>query len=142
MAQLGGQVAVRQLIRKIQPAAHGFGLQVEAEIFTEITGETSERVVLRVHGPDQAVEIVDEFAWGFRDPGGEGLGFLHRLGRLQGEITEQHDFRQSGTEVIVHVTGDAGALFFDDALLFEPREFLLQSSFSDRTDADGDEADE
>jgi hypothetical protein len=90
---------------------------------TEITHQRSERIVTRVHGPDDFIERGHQFArlgadvleilFAFETGSGHGLG-----------AGGQHaHFRDARAQFIVQVLGDAGAFRFHGALVFDALAF-------------------
>ena len=120
VTQFGIHAHRRQRQRQVHAATDSRRAQEILGKGGDVVHQPAERVVLRVHRPDDFVHRPGQL------PGGTGDALEMRadLVRLApGQFREQGDLRQARADVIVDVLGDARAVAFDGVLLLQQRQF-------------------
>lgn len=120
---------------EVEAAAEVGGLCEIGDLRGEVGEEAVEAVLFGIDGPDDFVEGGDSFAGGF----GEAVELRDVAALGEGDVGEEADLREAGTDLVMHVTSDAGALGFDGGLTAQR---LGAASIAGAGDAVADENDE
>ena len=126
VAHLGQNGGGRQTRRQFGAIAHAGHGKIILRIFAGVIGEAFERVVGRVHRPDDFIERVGGFARG-------GANLLRVLFNFCGDLlvglrhlAQQRDLREIGAELVMQIAGDARALVLDQFLLLRHAQLAPQ----------------
>jgi len=113
VADVRAHGAVGEFNGHLQAAANRRGCQILVGETGEIVEQTFQRVMLRVHGPNDFVHTAGHFAGAdvdLREVVGSAVGVV---GIFAGGLAQHPDAREAGSEVVVDVLGDAGAFALD-----------------------------
>src|ERR1019366_171392 len=101
-------------------------------VFAGVVGEAFERVVGRIHGPDNFVERTRGLARRGADLLRVLLDFTGQILVGLGHFAEQRDLREIRAQLVVEVARDAGALLFDQFLLLRNAQLAFQFGSRDQ----------
>ena len=113
VSRLGGQRMMRQPLRDVQFTFHGGVLQILRGIVAEIRGQMFQRVIVRIHRPNDFVQRLQQISRGMSD----GIQ-LPRHGILTLQLAFRpfahvRNLRQLRADLVVHVLRDPHAFAFE-----------------------------
>jgi hypothetical protein len=116
----------RQLARDVQSVMQPGDAQVFLGVLADVSDQSVERVIGRIHRPDNLVQHTSRFAGSLRNLASMAFNFLRGVLVALHQLPEQRNLGEAGAELIVYVPRDAGALSLQSFTLPQLKQLALE----------------